>query len=106
MTPTRSCLAVYQRYHGPMLLTEILPRAARLHADSEAVVCGSTRLTYRELADRVARLASALNGLGLRPGDCMAVIHRNCHRMLELYFAAAHLGVVLAHPVEPIRGLG
>jgi acyl-CoA synthetase (AMP-forming)/AMP-acid ligase II len=78
-----------------MLLTEILPRARLLWPDVEAVVCGSESLTYAEVADRVARLAAGLADLGVEPGDRVAVLHRNCHRMLEASFAVVHLGAVL-----------
>ena len=78
-----------------MLLTEILPRALSLWPDEPAVMCGSETLTYRDVADRVGRLATALANLGIEPGDRVAVLHRNCHRMLETYFGAVHAGVVL-----------
>jgi len=78
-----------------MLLTEILPRALSLWPDEPAVMCGSETLTYREVADRVGRLAAALANLGIEPGDRVAVLHRNCHRMFEVYFGAVHAGAVL-----------
>ena len=78
-----------------MLLTDILPRAMSLWPDDEAVVCGSDVFTYRDVADRVGRLARALVGLGVAQGDRVAVLHRNCHRMLEVSFAVVHVGAVL-----------
>ena len=78
-----------------MLLTEILPRALSLWPNEPAVLCGSEILTYRDVADRVGRLAAVLASLGIEPGDRVAVLHRNCHRMLEVYFGAVHAGVVL-----------
>lgn len=78
-----------------MSLAQILPRAAALWPERTAVVCSSRSMTYQEFAQRVARLASALSSLGCKPGDRIAVLHRNCHRFLEMYFAAAHLGAVL-----------
>jgi fatty-acyl-CoA synthase len=78
-----------------MLLTHILPRAVSLWPDESAVVCGSETFTYREVADRAGRLAAVLTSLGIEPGDRVAVLHRNCHRMLEVYFGAVHARVVL-----------
>ena len=78
-----------------MTLSEILPRAAALWPNQAAVTCGSRELTYREVSDRVGRLAAALAKLGVKPGDRVAVLHRNCHRMLEAYFAAVHAGAIL-----------
>ncbi|MFQ5682941.1 MAG: long-chain-fatty-acid--CoA ligase [Candidatus Binatia bacterium] len=78
-----------------MYLTEILPRAAAAYPNKVAVVCGQIKLNYREVADRVGRLAYTLTGLGVGPGERIALLHSNCHRSLEAYFAAAHAGAVL-----------
>lgn len=78
-----------------MLLTEILPRALAVYPEKTAVVCGSTHLSYLRLADRVGRFAAVLAGIGVGHGDRVAFLHRNCHRALEAYFAAAHAGAVL-----------
>jgi fatty-acyl-CoA synthase len=78
-----------------MLLTEILPRAASEYPDKLAVVCDAKGFTYREIAGRVAGLAGAFADWGVRPGDRIALLHRNCHRVLEVYFAAVHAGAVL-----------
>jgi acyl-CoA synthetase (AMP-forming)/AMP-acid ligase II len=78
-----------------MTLSEILPRAASLWPEQAAVTCGSHEFTYREVSDRVGRLAAALAKLGVTAGDRVAVLHRNCHRMLEAYFAAVHAGAIL-----------
>lgn len=78
-----------------MLLSEILPRAVALHAGRPAVVCGALRLSYAELGERVARQTGGLVRLGVGPGDRIAILHCNCHHMLEMYFAAVHAGAVL-----------
>ncbi len=78
-----------------MNISSILDKAARLWPDKEAVVCSSHRLTYSGLAERVARLGSAFSGTGLQAGDRVAVMHSNCHRFLEAYFAAAREGLIL-----------
>lgn len=78
-----------------MTLSEILLRAASLWPEQAAVTCGSHEFTYREVSDRVGRLAAALAKLGVTAGDRVAVLHRNCHRMLEAYFATVHAGAVL-----------
>src|SRR5690349_15366337 len=78
-----------------MLLTEILPRAAAEYPEKIAIVCGAVRMTYRAVARRVGSLATAFSKYGLDTGDRVALLHRNCHRTLESYFAAAHAGAVL-----------
>ena len=60
-----------------------LPRKGALHyPDRTAVVFENTRLTYKELNDRVNRLANALSSQGLAKGDRVAVLAENTHRYL------------------------
>ncbi|RJR54020.1 MAG: long-chain-fatty-acid--CoA ligase [Desulfobacteraceae bacterium] len=87
-----------------MPLNELLPKAAKLHPRQEAVVCGSTRMTYGQFAGRVWRLCAALRRIGLQRNDRVAILHENCHVYLETYFAAAHGGLVLVplnHRLSP-----
>jgi long-chain acyl-CoA synthetase len=74
---------------------EPLDRALRTSADACAVVCGDRRYSYAELAARCRRLAGALRGLGLKPGDRVAVISLNSDRYLELYLGVPASGLVL-----------
>ncbi|HVC31641.1 MAG TPA: long-chain-fatty-acid--CoA ligase [Steroidobacteraceae bacterium] len=78
-----------------MQIWEILDHAARLYGQSEAFVCGETRLSYARVFERVRRLAAGLLALGPAPGDRIGVIMPNCHRYSELYFAADYAGLVL-----------
>jgi len=59
-----------------------------------AVVCGDNRVTYAQFADRVARLAGALRGMGVKLGDRVAFLSLNCHRLLEAYYGAPEAGAV------------
>jgi fatty-acyl-CoA synthase len=59
-----------------------------------AVVCGDNRVIYAQFADRVARLAGALRGMGVKPGDRVAFLSLNCHRLLEAYYGAPEAGAV------------
>ncbi len=71
-----------------------LPRnGAALFGDRTAVVYEDNRYTYDELNRRINRCARALITLGLAPGDRLAVMADNCAKYLELYFAAAKLGM-------------
>ncbi|KUG61319.1 MULTISPECIES: acyl-CoA synthetase [Kocuria] len=60
-----------------------------------AVVHGERTLTYRELHDRSRRLATALAGQGVGPGDRVAFLGENSPAFLETMFAAGALGAVL-----------
>lgn len=71
----------------------------RIHARNlpteEALVCGDSRYTYRELNAEVNRVASALLAAGVMNGDRVAVLSRNSVEYYCLYFALAKIGGVL-----------
>jgi long-chain acyl-CoA synthetase len=79
------------------MATMISPlRRAVLVGDSRpAVRCGALELTYAEMWERCARVAGALRGLGLEPGDRVGIVSPNCHRYLEVYQAVPGAGMVL-----------
>src|SRR5271157_2974557 len=60
-----------------------------------AVVCREHRFTYAEFGDRVGRLAGALRAAGVKPGDRVAFLSLNCHRLLEAYFGVLEAGCIL-----------
>jgi acyl-CoA synthetase (AMP-forming)/AMP-acid ligase II len=61
-----------------------------------ALVDGGRRLTYAQLHERVLRLAAALSALGLARFDRVALLSENRAEVLELFLAAARLGVTVA----------
>ena len=64
-------------------------------------MCGDTRLTFAELGSSVNRVANALLALGLAKGDKVAVVIPNCQEVLEVYWAAIQVGLVLV-PLSPL----
>ena len=79
----------------PLTPLEFARRARRLYADREAVVDGELRLTYREFFERCDRWSSALQRMGVRPGDRVAYIAPNTHAQLESFYAVPQTGAVL-----------
>jgi len=63
-----------------------LTRNAYVFPDSVAVAHGDRRYSYRQLAERVNRLASALRGAGLGTHDRVAFLCPNIPAMLEAHF--------------------
>ncbi|HEY7099175.1 MAG TPA: long-chain-fatty-acid--CoA ligase [Terriglobales bacterium] len=59
------------------------------------VVCGSERFTYSQMSDRCSRLAGALAAIGAQPGDRVAFLSTNCHRLLEAYYGVLEAECVL-----------
>ncbi len=64
-------------------------------APAQEIVHGTRRHTYKVLAERVARLASALAALGVKPGSTVAMMDWDSHRYLEAFFAVPMMGAVL-----------
>jgi fatty-acyl-CoA synthase len=69
---------------------------ARLFADSVALQQGEQQLTYRQLNERVNRLAHWFLAQGLRHNDCIALLSENRLEYIEIELAAARLGIVTA----------
>ena len=78
-----------------MNLANLLQRAALTFADRPAVSLGfEVRWSYRELADRSARIAGALvERFGLAAGDRVAIVMKNCPEYVEVLFAIWHAGL-------------
>ena len=69
-------------------------RWARLAPDKLALVQGERRVSYRELAERVRRLANGLRLIGVGPGDRVAWLGPNHIAFLESLFAVSSLGAI------------
>jgi len=70
-----------------MYLTQALHRAAQLHPNRIAVQFGERQHTFREFIRRVARLAGALQQMGMQTGDRVAMLALNSDRYLEYQMA-------------------
>jgi fatty-acyl-CoA synthase len=81
-------------YAYPLLIKNILLSPLADNPDRE-IVYGKSRYSYRQFRERVARLAAALRGLGLKEGDTVAVMDWDSNRYLECYFAVPMIGAVL-----------
>lgn len=82
-------------YNYQLLIKNMLFCPVVDNPEQEIVYRGSFRYTYRELRQRVQRLAGALTALGVKPGDTVAVMDWDSHRYLECFFAVPMIGAVL-----------
>ena len=87
----RTALAV----DPPLSIASLLEQGVASAPGQDIVYAGGARYTYLALAERVARLASALASLGVRPGSTVAVMDWDSHRYLEAFFAVPMMGAVL-----------
>ena len=69
-------------------------RRARMEPDAVALIQGERTVTYREMDERSAALASAFAARAVGPGDRVAYLGPNDIATLETLFAAASLGAV------------
>ena len=85
-----------QKATGGLTVGNILRVAAVRYRDREAIFCSTTgrRFTFRELNQRVNRLANGLADLGLNKGDVAAFLCTNRAEIVEIYFALAKIGVI------------
>ncbi|SPB15454.1 AMP-binding protein [Caballeronia novacaledonica] len=82
-------------YAYPLLIKQLLHTPLAHAPDQEIVYRGEIRHSYRTFAERVARLANALDALGAKHGSTIAMMDWDSHRYLECYFAVPMMGAVL-----------
>lgn len=92
---------------GKTLVT-LWRKAAAAHSERTALVWGSTRMTYKELAGRVDALAAALADQGVAPDDLVAFTLNRSHRiaiaaLAILQAGAAYLPLAPEWPADRIR---
>jgi fatty-acyl-CoA synthase len=90
------CIAQTPSAYGfPLLIKGLLESGVTRNPEQEIVSADSTRLTYRQFAERVGRLTSGLASLGVEPGDTVAIMDWDTVRYLECFFAVPMMGAVL-----------
>ncbi len=79
----------------PLTPIRFLRHAERQYAGRTAIVSRGERLTYAQFAQRSALLAGALKQVGIRPGERVAFLGTNSHRLLEAYYGVLEAGAIL-----------
>jgi fatty-acyl-CoA synthase len=79
----------------PLTPLRFLRYAEQQYPRRTAVVCNHESFTYAQFAERARRLAGALRRAGVRPGDRVAFLSANCHRLLEAYYGVLEAGAIL-----------
>src|SRR5437016_14282860 len=75
-------------------LAEILEEHRRSLPDNVAVIGEGRSFTFPQFADRVIRLANALEDAGVRPGDRILWLAQNTQGVLEGIIAAGKIGAM------------
>jgi 3-(methylthio)propionyl---CoA ligase len=93
-----------QMMQRPLLISAIIEHARKFHGEREIVSRTPSgelhRYSYRQAADRIYRLASALLSMGVKPGDRIATLAWNDFRHFEIYYAVSGIGAV-CHTINP-----
>src|SRR6201993_3934555 len=82
-------------YKYPLLVKQLWHTPLVQAPDQVIVYRGIKRFTYRQLRERIGRLASGLARLGVGAGDTVGVLDWDSNRFLEAYFAVPMMGAVL-----------
>jgi fatty-acyl-CoA synthase len=82
-------------YDYPLIIKKLLDTPLIYAPDQEIVYRDKLRYTYRDLNQRIHRLANGLTQHGIGAGDTVAVFDYDSNRFLEAFFAVPMMGAVL-----------
>jgi len=77
-----------------MIYTQTIERALRYYPQHTALRSGEKRITFRELHERIERVAASLISHGFARGDRLAILLPNESEYIELIYACSRLGVI------------
>ncbi len=82
------------------MLIKILRETVEKHAEKTAIVYDTSRISYKELYTGIKGLSNGLRSIGLKEGDCVALILPNCPQFISSFFAVAGINsiVLLVNP--------
>jgi len=100
--PHPPAMSPYEQHldRNPANFTALTPvafveRSAEVFGDLPAVVHGARRYTWAQCRERSARLAAALQALGVGRHDTVSVMLPNTPEMVEAHYAVPAIGAVL-----------
>lgn len=77
-----------------MNISDIITMHRYSSPDKTAIVSGDRSLTFKRLAERINRLANALLGIGVTPGERVALVLGNQIEFWEAHMALSKIGAV------------
>ena len=79
----------------PLSPLSFIERVAKVYPDRISVIHGDRRYTWSQTYARTRQLASALNKIGVRKGDTVAIMGANTPETYEAHFGIPMAGAVL-----------
>jgi fatty-acyl-CoA synthase len=93
--PVKLVQSTASAYRYPLLIKQLLLTPLASAPEQEITYQGKLRYNYRQLNERIGRLANGLAGLGVEAGQTVAMMDWDSHRYLECFFAVPMMGAVL-----------
>jgi acyl-CoA synthetase (AMP-forming)/AMP-acid ligase II len=84
-----------EHYPYPLIIKKLLDTPLIYAPDQEIIYRDKLRYTYRDLYERIHRLAGGLEAMGVNRGDTVAVFDYDSNRFLECFFAIPMMGAVM-----------
>lgn len=84
-----------EAYEPPLLIKNLLAQSLTYEPQREIVYRDLFRMNYIQFNQRVRQLANVLSGVGVKPGDTVAVLDWDSHRYLECFFGVTSIGAIL-----------
>ena len=85
----------WSRFQKKTGVGQLLDNSFAHYPNREAIVFGDWRITYRELESLIYKTAHYLRALDIGPGDCVAIISRNCPEFIVAEMAILKLGATV-----------
>ena len=82
-------------YNQPLTIRHLLDANILSASMQEIVYRDQVRMTYADLRERIARLATMLEKIGVEQGTTVGILDWDSHRYLEAFFAVPMIGAVL-----------
>jgi len=95
MAQTRILEPADNAHQYQLLIKRLLMSGPRYNPDQDIVYADRSKYTYKDLVERIHRLANALTDAGIKPGDTVAVMDWDTPRYLECFFAIPMIGAIL-----------
>jgi long-chain acyl-CoA synthetase len=91
----------------PITLPEALSRTAGKYPDNTALIFHGTKIKFRQLDEMVSRFASALEALGVKPGDKVSLLLPNLVQIVVAIYGVMRVGgiAVMNNPLYTDREL-
>ncbi|NCC68850.1 MAG: long-chain fatty acid--CoA ligase, partial [Clostridia bacterium] len=92
-------LTEFERRINMFQFEHFLIRNSQVHPDRLAFVCNGREFTWRELNREVNKLANSMSGLGIKKGDRVGYMFRNCVETVLVFLATQKIGAT-AMPIN------